>query len=101
MARESPQEALLLLLMPVGLLHGTAPAVDGIDRSARCVRPLLMGLLIWLLVNFPGLEIDELGVAHVLKHQRLLAVANDHPIALPDQHVRHAHLLDRTSCATS
>src|SRR5262249_3668690 len=59
-------------------------------------RPLLAGLRIRLLVDLPGLEIEELGVANVLQHQRFLAVADDHPITLPDQHVGHAHLLEQT-----
>ena len=53
-------------------------------------------LAIRLLVDFPGLEIEELRVARVLQHQRLLAVANDHPVALPDLQLLDMH----TSCAS-
>src|SRR6266550_9463880 len=76
--------------MPVGLLDGTAGGSDGTEGAARRIAPQFVSLRVWLLVDFPGLEVEELLIADVFQHQRLLAVADDNPIALANLRLRHA-----------
>jgi len=88
------QESLFLLRMPVGLLHRAAGGAERIQGAARRVGSQFTRFRVRMLVNFPGPEIEEFIVADILKHQSLLAVADDDPVALPDFELLHAIPID-------
>src|SRR6478735_3553608 len=90
-----PQEALLFLGVPIGLLHGAASVADRAERSAGGIGAQLMCLRIGMIEDLPRLEIEEFVVARVLKDERLPAVAHDHPIALANLQLGHLEPLDR------
>src|SRR5262245_24848904 len=89
MPGELLQEPLLLLLVPIGLLHRAASRSDRAEGAAGSIGAELVGLRIGMLEHVPGLEIEEFLVAGILQHQRLLAVADDDPIALVDFQLGH------------
>ena len=95
------QEAFFFLRVPVGLLHRAAPVADRAEGAARRVGAQLVGLRVGMLEDFPGLEIEEFLVADILQHQRLLAVADDDPIALADFQLGHAYLCTATTSDTA
>src|SRR5262249_10213161 len=83
-ARELLQETVLRLLVPVGLLHGTAAGIDRIDCAAGGVAAPLRDRRIGPPRDRPGLPIRKLPGADVLENERLAAVADDDPFALAD-----------------
>src|SRR5262245_20333701 len=76
--------------MPIGLLHCAAFGSDRAEGAARRIGPQLVRLRVGMLVNLLGLEVEKFFIAGVLQHQRLLAVADDDPVALPDFELLHA-----------
>src|SRR5437870_13180765 len=82
MGGEAAKELLFLLVVKIGLLDRAAAIADRAETAARRVGSDLMGLEIGLLANFQGLEIGRNRVAGIRKHQRLLTIANNDPVAL-------------------
>src|SRR5215467_13630897 len=76
--------------MPIGLLHCTAACSHRAESAAGRVGPQFARLQIGLLVDLPGLEIEEFFVTRVLQHQGFLAVADDDPVPLADFELLHA-----------
>ena len=80
------EEGPFRLVVPVGLLNGAATAVTGrTEGPARCIGAELMGGQILLFEDLDSLEVGKLGVADVLQHQRLGAVADYNPFVTVDQ----------------
>jgi hypothetical protein len=83
------QEPVLLLRMPIGRLDRTAACSHRVEGAAGRVCPQFSRLRIGVLVNLPGLEVEEFFITRVLQHQGFLAVAHDDPVALADFELLH------------
>ena len=81
---ERREKALLLLVVPIGLLHRAASGADGTEGAARLVGADRTGRRGLVLVDLLGAQIGICAVADVLQHQRAGAVAHHHPLAAID-----------------
>src|SRR3954470_10010284 len=84
------QKSFLLLAVPIGLLDRAASASDRAEGPAGLIGAQIGGLRIGMLLDLPGLEVEEFFVPGILQDQRLFPVADDHPIALPDFQLLHS-----------
>src|SRR4029079_8995240 len=84
------QKSILLLPVPIGLLHRAASASDRAEGPAGLIGAEIGRLRIGMLLDLPGLEVEEFFVPGILQDQRLFPVADDHPIALPDFQLLHS-----------
>jgi len=85
------------LVVPVGLLDGTTAVPSRAKGTARLIGAEFAGRQILLLVNRYRLEIGKLGVAGIVQHQRLGAVADHNPFAAMNHQIRHDYLLTTIS----
>src|SRR6476620_3269353 len=83
------EEGLFSLIVPVGLCNRTAAGAGRAMGTARFIGAEQMGREILLLIDLAHLEIGKLGIAGVLKHERLGAITHDHPFSVADQQFRH------------
>src|SRR3954447_18609805 len=84
------QKSILLLSVPIGLLDRAASASDRAEGPAGLIGAEIGRLRIGMLLDLPGLEVEEFFVPGILQDQRLFPVADDHPIALPDFQLLHS-----------
>ena len=82
-------EALLLQLMPVGILHGASARRERGEAAAGTIRSLLMRRRIVVNARLDDAKVEEFGVAVILKKQRPAAVANQDPGAIADGKFAH------------
>src|SRR3954452_17292858 len=78
------QKSILLLPVPIGLLHRAAAASDRAEGPAGLIGAEIGRLRIGMLLDLPGLEVEEFFVPRIFPDQRFFPIADEHPILLPD-----------------
>ena len=91
--RHALDEAVLLQVMPVGLLHAAAAMRSrALKAASGPVGTLLVGRRIFLGEDALDLQIGELLVAVIAQEKRLAAVADEHQGVMGDGELGHMKL---------